>query len=75
MREFDVLCLPPVENLSPQEIKCLRLREKVSQSVFAVYLNISVSTLQQWERGKKHPSGIALKMLNIVARKGIRAIE
>lgn len=74
MHEFDVMCLTPIESLSPIEIKSLRLREKVSQGVFALYLNISPSTVQQWERGKKHPRGIALKMLNIVARKGLHAI-
>ena len=74
MHEFDAMCLTPVENMSPREIKSLRLREKVSQGVFALYLNTSLSTVQQWERGNKHPRGIALKMLNIVARKGLQAI-
>jgi len=74
MHEFNALCLAPVENFSPREIKSLRLREKVSQNVCALYLNISVSTVQQWERGEKHPRGIALKMLNLVAKKGLDAI-
>lgn len=74
MHQFNALCLTPVEDLSPREIKSLRLREKVSQGVFALYLNTSVSTVQQWERGEKHPRGIALKMLNIVAKKGLEAI-
>ena len=74
LREFNAICLTPVESLSPRAIKSLRLRERVSQSVFALYLNISVSTVQQWERGDKHPSGIALKMLNLISRKGLQAI-
>lgn len=74
MHEFNAMCLTPIENLSPREIKSLRLREKVSQSVFALYLNTSVSTVQQWERGEKHPRGIALKMLNLIAKKGIQAV-
>lgn len=74
MHEFNAICLTPVESLSPKEIKSLRLREKVSQGVFALYLNISVSTVQQWERGEKHPRGIALKMLNLIAKKGLNAI-
>ena len=74
LHEFNALCLTPVENLSPREIKNIRLREKVSQGVFALYLNTSISTIQKWERGEKHPRGIALKMLNLVARKGIQAI-
>lgn len=68
------MCLTPVESFSPREIKNLRLREKVSQGVFALYLNTSVFTIQQWERGEKHPCGIALKMLNLIAKKGLQAI-
>ena len=74
MHEFNATCLMPIENLSPRKIKSLRMREKVSQGVFALYLNINVSTVQQWERGDKHPSGIALKMLNIIDKKGLQAI-
>ena len=74
MHEFDALCLTPVEDLTAAQIKKIRLREKVSQAVFAMYLNTSVSTVQQWERGDKHPRGIALKLLNLVARKGLALI-
>ncbi|MDR3492436.1 MAG: DNA-binding transcriptional regulator [Gammaproteobacteria bacterium] len=71
MREFDTLCLPPVENLSPNQIKKIRLREHVSQPVFAKYLNTSTSTVKQWEQGEKHPRGTSLKLLNLVKDKGL----
>ena len=71
MREFDVLCLPPIKELSPQEIKKIRLHEKVSQAVFALFLNTSVSTIKQWELGEKHPRGTSLRLLNLVAQKGL----
>jgi putative transcriptional regulator len=71
MRSFDKLCLPLVKNLKPKEIKRIRLREKVSQSVFAEYLNASPSTIEKWETGEKHPGGIALKILNVIAEKGL----
>lgn len=74
MHQFNAMCLTHVENLTPREIKSLRLREKLSQGVFALYLNTSVYTVQQWERGVKHPRGIALKMLNLILKKGIQAI-
>jgi putative transcriptional regulator len=35
MREFDALCLPPVEHYSAGQIKKLPLRYKASQAVFA----------------------------------------
>ena len=74
MREFDALCLPPVKELSPREIKKIRLHERVSQAVFAMFLNTSVSTIKQWELGEKHPRGTSLKLLNLVAKKGLAAL-
>ncbi|MES2299261.1 MAG: DNA-binding transcriptional regulator [Pseudomonadota bacterium] len=71
MREFDALCLAPVQNYSPSEIKNLRLRLKASQAVFAAYLNTSTSTVQKWEQGQKHPNGPSLKLLNLADRKGL----
>lgn len=75
MHNFDALCLPPVHKFSPRQIKKLRLREKVSQSVFAEYLNASCSTIQKWETGEKHPTGPTLKLLNIVAEKGLAVLS
>lgn len=74
MRTFDEMCLPHVRQLSPREIKNIRLREKISQPVFAEYLNASPSTVKKWETGEKHPTGPALKLLNIVAEKGLSAL-
>lgn len=71
MREFDTLCLPPVLDLTATQIKKIRLREHVSQPVFAKYLNISTSTIKQWEQGEKHPRGTSLKLLNLVKDKGL----
>ncbi|MEI6062247.1 MAG: transcriptional regulator, partial [Bacteroidota bacterium] len=44
MHEFDASCLTPVKKLSAHEIKMLRLKQNVSQAVFAKYLNIGVWT-------------------------------
>ena len=71
MREFDELCLPKVKDLSPRQIKSIRLREKVSQPVFAKFLNTTLSTVRQWEQGEKHPRGTSLRLLNLVAEKGL----
>lgn len=75
MRKFDKLCLADVHNLSSQDIKRIRKNEHVSQSVFAAYLNVSVSTIQKWEIGEKKPSGIALRFLNLIEKKGLSIIS
>ena len=71
LREFDALCLPPVRPLTSSEIKAIRGRNKASQAVFAAYLNTSLSTVQKWERGQKHPNGPSLKLLNLVDQRGL----
>ena len=74
MREFDALRLPPLKAYRPTDIKQLRLKTRASQAVFAAHLNTSVSTVQKWEIGEKKPGGTALKLLNIVERKGLKAL-
>jgi putative transcriptional regulator len=74
MRKFDALCLTPVRQLSPEEIQALRKRERVSQAVFALHLNVSKGLVSRWERGEKRPAGPSLKLLTIVREKGLQAI-
>ncbi|MGE8588781.1 helix-turn-helix domain-containing protein [Alcaligenes sp. WGS1538] len=74
LREFDQLCPPQVTELDPGEIKALRERFKISQAVFALYLHTTASTVQKWERGESRPAGPALKLLNLVAQKGLNIL-
>ncbi|GEC17592.1 helix-turn-helix domain-containing protein [Nitrobacter winogradskyi] len=72
IRRFDESCLtvpPPIE---PAQIKHLREANNVSQPVFARYLNTSESTVEKWESGAKKPSGVALKLLSLVQKHGLR---
>lgn len=74
MREFDEACLTPVRMLTADEIKAIRLRERISQPVFARYLNVSKNLVSDWERGVKKPGGPALRLLMVIEKKGLRAI-
>jgi putative transcriptional regulator len=74
MREFDVACLEPVQELKPEDIRALREREKVSQPVFASYLNVSKNLVSDWERGKRRPGGPALKLLNVIQKHGLEVV-
>jgi putative transcriptional regulator len=74
MREFDALCLPEVEHYDAAGIKAIRENARVSQAVFAAYLNTSPSTVRAWEQGGKSPKGTSLKLLNLVAHKGLEAL-
>ena len=74
MRAFDEMCLTPVEEMPPEKIRALRLRENASQAVFARHLNVTAGLVSQWERGEKRPRGASLKLLTLVAKKGLGAV-
>jgi putative transcriptional regulator len=74
MREFDVMCLTLVKDLSAREIRRIREMAGVSQEVFGHYLNVPTTLVSQWERGEKRPSGPSLKLLTLVKRKGLDVI-
>jgi putative transcriptional regulator len=74
LREFDELCLTPVQPLAPEEIRAIRLREGASQAVFARYLNVTTGLVSQWERGERRPQGASLKLLSLVAQKGLAMV-
>ena len=74
MREIDALCLPPKRPIRPEDIRRIRTANHVSQAVFAAMLGTGKTTVQQWERGNKKPSGPALRLLDLIDRKGLAAL-
>jgi putative transcriptional regulator len=74
MREYDALCLEPIEPYTSERIVALRQRYHLSQAVLASVLKTSVSTVRQWEIGAKRPSGPSLKLLNLLDRKGLESL-
>ena len=74
MREFDSLCLTEVPQYSPKQIQAIRKKCQASQSVFAAYMNITLSALQKWETGARKPDNVAMKMLQIIENKGLEAL-
>lgn len=66
--------LASVRPMTAADIRAPRTRERVSQAVFARYLNVTTGLVSQWERGEKHPAGASLKLLNLVDRRGLAAI-
>jgi putative transcriptional regulator len=53
--------------LPPQDIKAIRHGLAKSQAEFARMIGVSVSTLQNWEQGRRQPEGPARALLRITA--------
>ena len=74
LQTYDALCMEPVPDYTATQIRKLRDRYRISQAVLAAMLNTSLSTVQKWEIGEKHPGGPSLKLLSILDRRGIDAL-
>jgi putative transcriptional regulator len=74
MRDFDAAYPLPLRSFSADDIKQLRETLRFSQPVFAHHLHITASTIRKWEQGDSRPTGPALKLLNLIADKGLQAI-
>ena len=57
-----------VDRIEPDSVAVVRTRLKLSQSEFARLLGISVDTLQNWEQGRRQPSGAARVLLLVAAK-------
>jgi DNA-binding transcriptional regulator YiaG len=58
----------PAPGLSPEEVGRLRARLRASQAQFAAMLNVPTVTAISWEKGRRKPSGAALRLLQIARR-------
>ena len=59
---------PTVAHLVPTTSAAeARTRAGFSQAAFAVLLGVSVRTLQEWEQGRRQPSGAARTLISIAS--------
>jgi putative transcriptional regulator len=49
------------------DVRSIRKKYGLSQEKFAILLGISVSTLRNWEQGRRKPEGAARVLLNVAA--------
>ncbi|MCW5588370.1 MAG: helix-turn-helix domain-containing protein [Legionellales bacterium] len=50
------------------DIRHIRDQLSLSQTAFAALLGVSERTLQDWEQGRRHPSGAARSLLYIASK-------
>ncbi len=55
LKNIESLCIPEVKKYDAGHIASLRKRLRLSQTAFARFLNISPSTIRQWENGSEDP--------------------
>lgn len=71
LRELTEKDLPVLSEYTGEEIQEIRKRQRLSQAVFAKYLNISPAMVKSLELGQRKARGAILRLLNIVDQHGI----
>jgi putative transcriptional regulator len=68
VREMNAGIRARVHRPEISEIARARLVSGLSQSAFAALLGVSVRTLQDWEQGRREPSGAAKTLVRVAER-------
>jgi putative transcriptional regulator len=61
--------------VAPPEVKVVREKIGLTQTEFAGLMQVSIKTLQNWEQGRRNPTGPAAALLRIVASSPELAIK
>ena len=59
--------IAPVRKYSNVEIREIRMKAGMTQSVFASYMGVSKKTVEAWEGGRTHPTGPVFRLLDVLA--------
>ena len=62
----ETLVIAPVQRYSNVEIREIRNRSGMTQTVFANYMGVSKKTVEAWELGRTHPTGPAYRLISIL---------
>jgi len=62
-------------NFPDPEVKVIRERMGVSQEKFALILGVSKRTVENWEQGRRNPTGAARSLLKIVEADPLHALR
>lgn len=68
VREMKAARRARVTSVEPNEVSQARQKSGLSQAQFAEALGISKRTLQEWEQGRRSPSGAAQTLIRIAKR-------
>ncbi len=57
----------PIKEYTGKEIRDIRKKAGMTQSVFASYMGVSIKTVEAWEGGRTHPTGPVFRLLDILS--------
>lgn len=65
----------PIKEYTNKEIREIRMKAGMTQSVFAAYMGVSKKTVEAWECGRTHPTGPVFRLLDVLAAEDLDKTE
>ena len=65
----------PIKKYSSKEIREIRMKTGMTQSVFASYMGVSKKRVEAWECGRTHPTGPVFRLLDILATEDLNGTD
>ena len=62
------ITLSPLPSYRGKQVKKIRNQLNLTQSIFAMFMGVSVKTVEAWESGKNIPNGTAQRMLYLLEK-------
>ena len=70
-----IYSIVPVTEYSGKQIREIRMRAGMTQTVFAAYMGVSKKTVEAWEAGRTHPTGPVFRLMDILNSDEIEETE
>ena len=64
-----------VSSFAEPEVKAVRAKTGLTQEKFALIVGVSRRTLENWEQGRRHPTGPACALLKILDADPVGAMK
>ena len=65
----------PVKEYTNKEIREIRMKAGMTQSVFPAYMGVSKKTVEAWECGRTHPTGPVFRLLDVLTAEDLDQTE
>lgn len=65
------ITLEPAKTFTAEDVKSIRARNHLTQSVLAKYLCVSKKTVEAWESGRNQPNGPSRRLLELLDSRSV----
>ena len=66
--------IAPARKFSSEDVRSIRLKNNLTQSILAKYLCVSKKTIEAWESGRNTPNGPSCRLLELLDNQAIAIV-